>query len=588
MALHASRNLPVKQNRFIRLSVIEGRSSTMDPSLYTALFLSCFFVPIAIFSVVALFARAPLPRSSTPRSSDLDEYLISSRDVGQADFVNSTAAYMLQVSTTFYFIFWGYNYGFSNFWYLCSWGLGIYIFSRFAPKLIEIGDLYETLPSFLAGGGFTALRYVSSLVTMVAFLAMFYVESYFCVDYIATLANPASNQPATPIWWFFFLILTLLAVTYSIFGGLRRVIITDRWQISFAYACISLIFAYLLPSSFSVSPLSASVLAAMMIALFGSLFWMNRGNRNRPLIRGSLLLGLAILVVTTLLSLHRLNSFARGPFLIAGPFRQINEKWGWVALLGFTIVNILWQFCDNSNYQRIASLHANDDPSKRARELQKLIMRLIVVSPLTWGLGILLGIAIRTAGVPVPQSGSEYIALLLFLKHAALAGSPFAVLAILAFSAALTSIMMETVDSALMALTQTLMRDTLDSHDLPLSRICVVAGCAYTSVIVLAIIHRGFSQASILTVMAAAYSVLIVLALPAIFRLKRMFVSDRWVIAGVVSGVLLTGLATFGPVSSLPSNIQIALPLYAGPVGSAVPMIVGLLMRRGSGHSHNG
>ncbi len=386
----------------------------INPSLYSALFLGCFFVPIAIFSVVALFARAPVQPTGPRRSTDLEEYLISSRDVSQADFVNSTAAYMLQVSTTFYFIFWGYNYGFSNIWYLCSWGLGIFIFSRFAPRLIKVGDLHETLPSFLAGSRFNSLRYVSSLVTMVAFLAMFYVESYFCVDYIATLSNPASSQPTNLIWWFFFLTLTLLTIAYSIFGGMRRVVITDRWQISFAYACISIIFAYLIPQSFSVSPLSASTLAAMMIALFAVLIWMNRGNRNRPLVQGALVFGLAVLVLVTLAYGHRPNLGGSEPFLIAGPFRQIGEKWGWVAILGFTIVNLLWQFCDNSNYQRIASLQANPVPEERARDLQKLISRLIVVSPLTWGLGILLGIAIRTAGVPVPASGSEYIGLLLF------------------------------------------------------------------------------------------------------------------------------------------------------------------------------
>ncbi len=171
------------------------------------------------------------------------------------------------------------------------------------------------------------------------------------------------------------------------------------------------------------------------------------------------------------------------------------------------------------------------------------------------------------------------------MKHSALSGSLPAILAILAFSAALTSIMMETVDSALMALTQTLMKDTLNLSELSTGRVCMVAGGAYASVISFAFVHRSLSGTSILTVMAAAYSVLIVLAIPAIFRLNRIVISDIWVITGIALGVVLTGFATFGPIGALPANIQIALPLYAGPVGSAIPMFIGWFTRRSDGQS---
>jgi len=209
------------------------------------------------------------------REAALDDYLISSRDVKQADFINSSAAYMLQVSTTFYFVFWGYNYGLSNIWYLLSWAVGLLLFSRFAPTLISIRTRYETLPSYLAEGRSSTLRHVASTITIVSFLAIFYVESYFCADFVSILANLVRTRVPYRLGGFSFSINTS-TVLYSLFGGMRRVIVTDRWQISFAYFCIAIIFAYLLPKAFLLSPLDGISVATLMLALFGALGWLNR------------------------------------------------------------------------------------------------------------------------------------------------------------------------------------------------------------------------------------------------------------------------------------------------------------------------
>ncbi|MGA7794939.1 MAG: hypothetical protein WCA19_18015, partial [Candidatus Acidiferrales bacterium] len=338
----------------------------MDPATYSILFLSFFFIPVAVFSVVAVFAR-PVEDPANPTAA-LDDYLVSNRDMKQWDYVNSSAAYMLQVSTTFYFVFWGYNYGLSNIWYLVSWALGLFLFSQFAPTLISIRKKYETLPSFLAGGRFNTLRYVSAGITIISFLAIFYVESYFCVDFVSILANPHSNDANVTAWWVFFVILTLLTVLYSLFGGMRRVVITDRWQLSFAYTCIALLFAYLIPKSFATSPISAICVSSLMLGLFGALMLCNRGLQNRLVVRLSIFGSFCILAVTTILSFRMPVSLSLSDLRIPGPFQQVSEDWGWVTLLGFTLVNLLWQFCDNSNYQRIASLDLAENPTEAAKK----------------------------------------------------------------------------------------------------------------------------------------------------------------------------------------------------------------------------
>lgn len=551
----------------------------MNPSTYTVLFLSFFFVPLAIFSVVAIFAR-PLSESDADTEAGLEDYLISARDIKNYDYINSSAAYMLQVSTTFYFVFWGYNYGLSNIWYLLSWAVGILLFSKFAPTLILIRKKYETLPSFLASGRFSVLRYTSAVVTIFAFLAIFYVETYFCVDFVAILANPRGTDSPQTIWWLFFLILTFLTVIYSLFGGMRRVVITDRWQLSFAYACIAIVFAYLLPKSFAFAPLGGLTVAILMLALYGALIWYNHGLNNRPVVRISLLISFFILLGTTILSFKLPTSASSANFQIYGPFHQLAEPWGWVTLLGFTVVNILWQFCDNTAYQRIASLDLVDDPIESAKRLKSLISRLIIVSPLTWGLGIILGIAIRTSGVVAPSSGKEYVALLSSIKTAALAGDWFAIIAVLALSAALTSIMMETVDAALITFAQSFIRDIARDRQLKVPRLIGISIFAYAIVVVFALVHRSFPNASILTVMGGAYSALVVLSPAAILKMRGINVPDVFVIAAIVCGFALTWIATFGPVEGLPWNVKLVLPFFAASVGASVPILAGLVLRK--------
>jgi len=550
----------------------------LNHSLYSVLFLSFFFVPLAVFSVVAVFAR-PLeePSGSVAR---LDDYLISGRDMQQWDYINSSAAYMLQVSTTFYFVFWGYNYGLSNIWYLVSWAIGILLFSKFAPALLTIRSTYETLPSFLAGGKFGALRYTAAGITIASFLAIYYVESYFSVDFISTLANPSASEPNASVWWVFFVVLTGLTVLYSLFGGMRRVILTDRWQLSFAYLCIAIIFSYLIPKSFSTSPVSAIYVSLLMLGLFAALIWMNQGIQNRLVIKISLLLSFLIILFTAMVSFQAPPSFFDfAQVQIAGPFRQVSEPWGWFTLLGFTILNLLWQFCDNSNYQRIASLELPEDRGEAVKKLRTLISRLIVVSPLTWGLGIILGISIRTAGITTSGVGQEYLGLLSSIKQAALAGEMSALIAVLALSAALTSIMMETVDGALIAFAQCFMRDVVRETELRTSRLIALCAGSFLLVLTFAIVHKTFATASILTVMAGAYSAMVVLAVPAILKMLGRQIGDRFVIAGVIFGFCLTWIAIFGPFDAMPWNVKLVLPLYAGPIGTSLVILIGVFSK---------
>jgi hypothetical protein len=189
--------------------------------------------------------------------------------------------------------------------------------------------------------------------------------------------------------------------------------------------------------------------------------------------------------------------------------------------------------------------------------------------------------AIRTAGITTAEVGKEYLGLLSSIKLAALSGDMGALAAVLALSAALTSIMMETVDGALIAFAQCLMRDVIQETQLRTSRLVALCAGSFFLVLFFAIIHRTFAAASILTVMAGAYSAMVVLAVPAILKMIGRKIDDHFIIAGVMFGFCLTWIATFGPFSTLPWNVKLVLPLYAGPIGTSLIVLVGLLTKGG-------
>lgn len=69
----------------------------MAENILIGLVFAAVFIPIILFSIIAVWS------SSHPSHGDnADEFLLAGRNVRSGDFINSSTAYMLQVSTTFY------------------------------------------------------------------------------------------------------------------------------------------------------------------------------------------------------------------------------------------------------------------------------------------------------------------------------------------------------------------------------------------------------------------------------------------------------------------------------------------------------
>jgi len=537
-------------------------------------------LPVVIFSVSALMATHPKDLQQSDIQSE--EFLLASRSISPGDFVNSSTGYMLQVSTTFYFIFWGYNYGFSNVFYMITWAAGIFLFSLFAARLIEYRVDHTTLPRLLSFNRSRLLRIVAAAATILSFVGVIYVESYFTADLVLTGTggqSSAGSATFSPTWWVVLSIVLVLTVAYSAMGGLRKVVANDVWQLSFSYLGLSGVFAYLLDltyrSSASDGLLMSGLLLAILLILIGF---------DRRILDGKIKL-FALIISAGLIAGVTVSHIAAGLGPLAastlpGPLHQVSESWGWFTLLGFTVTNLFWQFADSSVLQRISALRLADDQATARIELRRALRALAVVSPLTWSLGIILGMLIRTAAIGVSGPGAEYFALVENLRQGALAGEIIPLLVLSALVMGLVSIMMSTVDVAIIAATQSFFTDFFNDrrfrpwHGSLFGLVLLIITFAF------AYVHSTFPQSSVLTVMAGAYGAVLSLAPSAMARLLQKEINPAVDVIAILAGVTGSLFATFGPIQSLPSNVTLVLPIFAAFVPALLIVLAGLFLAK--------
>jgi len=162
--------------------------------------LLAFFIPVVAFTYIGLTNLTLHTRDQT-NSIDIDEYFLVGGEATESNYIHSSVAYNLQISTTFYFVYWGYNYGLSNVFYLFAWAAGIYIFQRASPQLLSFRKNYETLPSLLQGTNGPALRVLSAVLSIVALIGLVYVEAYFAAEFTAAAVFPDLEGNSTAPWW---------------------------------------------------------------------------------------------------------------------------------------------------------------------------------------------------------------------------------------------------------------------------------------------------------------------------------------------------------------------------------------------------
>ncbi|MES2188709.1 MAG: hypothetical protein V4454_01195 [Pseudomonadota bacterium] len=124
-------------------------------------------------------------------------------------------------------------------WTVCTTAIGIYVVRLFAPviwlRLAETGDYRPTLHDFLGTAfGSDRLARIAALCTSLGFIGALAVELSVGSRFLSGLI------PGLPAW-VAVTILSAIGVTYTMLGGFRGVIITDRiqmWAIWLAIAAL--------------------------------------------------------------------------------------------------------------------------------------------------------------------------------------------------------------------------------------------------------------------------------------------------------------------------------------------------------------
>jgi len=306
---------------------------------FTIIILFCTISPLAFFIIIGLLRAI--------QTKNLDTFYLIDSKASTSDYAQSTVAYMLQITTTFYFVYWGYHYGFSNILYTISWGIGIFLFMRFKSRLNYFKNTFKTLPEIF---NIRSLRILSALIIILGLLGTVYVEAYYASEFNAQLISSTIGSINMPFWWLFFCLLIFTTLIYSVWGGLQKVYYTDYIQLGFAYLGFSVLFSYLLFYSIQVNIKDGILLSFIIICIYSFLIYEDFNKKNFGFKFYMLLISLLIIIVRFFFLIPTINwSNISSPSNLPGLTTQIKEYMGVVTLAGFTVVNLLWQFCDASN-----------------------------------------------------------------------------------------------------------------------------------------------------------------------------------------------------------------------------------------------
>lgn len=527
-----------------------------------------FCVPIIGFVLFALTTRTS---TSLPNGKEyFDDFLVTSRTAPVTDVGESTVAYMLQISTTFYFVFWGFRYGLANIGLIISWAVGIWLFSLYAKQLLMVQENFETLAHFLSSHRISKVRRAFGLLTALFFLGLIYVETYFAADFLSALFAVEAQASKVTLWWIFFIFLLVSVACYSFIGGMRKVIETDRIQLAIAYISFAVVFAYLVPPAISKNLPTGLLVWLVTVSIYLLIHHRMRAGASSNLVRVSLRLSILIMVASILFAAPwNSNQPLSQPLLIGGPLKQILEPWGWFTLLGFTIANLLWQFGDSSNYQRIKCLAVKSDENQeqRVRALEEMLKRVTYVAPLTWGFGIVLGMLLSAAGIIQPADGEEYASFLTHLAEGVVGGDLQKTAIAIALGMSICVVMLSTVDSSILAFMQVTIQDVQRAKSGGQGLIFLHAMIAIGLILGIALMHKHFDQTHVFAIVGMFNAFVILLAIPALLALRGRAMTQRGLYITMIFGVTLIVLSTFGPIDKWPLNVKMVLPFFAAVVG---------------------
>lgn len=555
---------------------------------------------VAILTPLAVYLWAAF-RAKRPDS--YHDFFHARQQISDAEFANSSVAYGLQIATISVFLAWGYLHPLPALINSLFWGIGILIFLLFAKRLVPYIESKQTLHGFL-GDGYKApqLRSVAAFMTVVGFWGLLLAE----ILWGSQVFNSYSSDPGFPYIVTFGI--GVFVLVYFMRGGQLSVIHTDQFQLSFAYVGIlgtalwisHVHLARAEPAGGAALTLNAGIALILVLIFLQVRRTIRTQEAKRPHVRFAQSLLLAVISVSAIL--FAIEGFAQLGLVSQIPKALSDMNWTepgvdtW-SLLSLILLPIFWQFIDFTMWQRIGALELAknaDNESYDLTALRKGLLRYAVESPLTWILGLSIGILLRFSDLGF-DSNSIWLAfgeLPGKLDSNGIGGSIVGA----AFVLGIVAIMLSTVDSSLVGSTTALIYDLIpgtrrivdtELHDeesevkvlsvgkLAASAFVLIGLAAYYILNV-----TGLSGDQFLSLLFGAYGAQLAFA-PAVIGLlllgEQRSPSGGWASISTIAGFAAGLYATAISLSDV--SWQLYPPLFA-LAGSCPLYLLGMLFKR--------
>lgn len=544
---------------------------------------------VVVIGVLAIgFLLYGLPFGVTRLSSD--DFFLMNRRADVKQYNDTTVAYSIQVSITIYFFFWGYQYGLSNLFFIATWFLGLLLFALAAPMLIKIAASSTSKGSLFA---FLAerrklLRLFMGVLFATSLMGLLFTELYFTAQFVESLALSAELVDAMPhmYFWLSFSVLAFVILWYCSLGGMEKVVETDTWQLSIAYCGSALFFASLSPviavrggsSAFYFIYTSIPLLYLAMALMPSAMTYLVNGG-GRLQLKNITFVTFSALIVSCLISAAPLVLFTPSDVSSVGEFPKpiysmLTVPFGWAPIVGFAIINIVWQFSDYTAYHRLSLLNLPHDDAAKIQRVKESIFVTMLNSPLTWGLGIFAGMAVSASGL-LPLDTTDVFGS--FVKKAATeahAGNAWFKWGLIGLAAFIGSIMMSTVDSGFMSVSQIVVRDILQA---PLEKWSRVLVNVFIVVIMFAfaLMLVGLNI-DVLVFLNATYSWGLIFGAVAWTALYVGTVPTAVAFSSLTLGAAVGAVGTFNPLG-LPFLVALVFPSVSAIVVSSAVMGIWML-----------
>lgn len=497
---------------------------------------------------------------------DVEDYFVYKRTLNHRDFANTSVGYALQMAAIFLFADWGFRYGFGGFWVPLFWFMGYlllyFLIPKFEPFLENTWSLHGYLRSYFKS---RSLQVVAAAATIVGLWGTMMVEIDYCAAVYQPILGSSWEQGGTFGLSLFFL---AFGLSYVVYGGYKATVNNERVQVPIAYAFfLVVIFLLLVMVRNSGYNITFSILSLTLIALFVLMIVakLNIVSREPKLpepilydlqiiipILGIIATGIIVFFVPT----HPTSAVGeRFPELSQNLFGQVKAQ-GALAIISLFFANFFWMPVDVSTWQRISSIQvrAGLSPTERLAPIKKGIFRVMLESPVSWGFGVVFGIALKYSGIFTIKDDPS-IAIQKFTEFL-LASDADSYIGLIypIFIVAMIAIMLSTVDELLSAITFTAYEDVvigdgkIVSDERAKKALNIARATTLTICILGSIMYYSFRfilKIDIMTILYTFYSSQLALFPAVIGSLYRKNAVAKAAIISILSGILAAFVSAY-------------------------------------------